>query len=214
MIDGNIVHSTSSAATVFISTGSRPATSVSLLDTSADGMFTMMAGAATSVTSTNRTTPSRILTNRARPRLWVRFERPSPVRYVAVTREPRETPVIAESETSGSRDSAPEAPAPAPKKSQGAQRIELAIDKLPNHELVKPIPVLVESLGDKVFIAEVPGLDISMTGSSMGGVLLELKERIANIYEAYRGSTNLSADKAQQLKMLESYIGKTRRNWF
>ena len=53
-----------------------------------------------------------------------------------------------------------------------------------------------------------------MTGNSMGGVLLELKERIANIYEAYRGSTNLSADKAQQLKILESYIGKTRRNWF
>jgi len=214
MNDGNIVHSTSAAAKVFISTGSRPATSVSLLDTSADGMFTMMAGAATSVTSTNRTTPSQMLTNRARPSLWVRFERPSPVGDVAVTREPRQTPAIAEPEPSGSRDSAPEAPAPVLRKSAGAERIELVIDKLPNHELIKPIPVLVESLGDKVFIAEVPGLDISTTANSMGGVLLELKERIANIYEAHRGSTNLGAEKARQLNVLESYIGKTRRNWF
>jgi len=68
-------------------------------------------------------------------------------------------------------------------------------------------------LGDKVFIAEVPGLDISMTGNSIGAVLLELKDRIANIYEAHRGTTNLSADKARQLNVLESYIGKTRRNW-
>jgi hypothetical protein len=214
MNDGNIVHSTLSAATVFISTGSRPATSRLLLDTSAEGMFTMMAGAATSVTSTNRTAPSQILTNRARASLWVRFERPLPIADVAVTREPRQTPAIVEPEPSGSRDSAPEAPAPAPKKSAGAERIELAIDKLPNHELIKPIPVLVESLGDKVFIAEVPGLDISITGNSMGGVLLQLKERIANMYEGHRSSTNLSADKARELRELESYIGKTRRNWF
>jgi len=59
----------------------------------------------------------------------------------------------------------------------------------------------------------VPGLDISMTGNSMGGVLLELKERIAKIYETHRGSTNLSADKARQFNVLESYIGKARRNW-
>ena len=214
MNDGNILYSTSSAATLFISTGSRPATSVSLLDTSADGMFTMMAGAATSVTSTNRTAPSQILTNRARASLWVRLERPLPVGDVSVTREPGQTPAIAEPEPSDSRDSAPAAPAPTPKKSAGAERIELAIDKLPNHELIKPIPVLVEALGDKVFIAEVPGLDISMTGNSMAGVLLQLKECVANIYEAHRGSTNLSADKAGQLKALESYIGKTRRNWF
>ena len=213
MSDGNIVHSTSSASTVFISTGSRPATSVSLLDTSADGTYTMMTGASTSVTSTNRTAPSQILTNRARPSLWVRLERPSPVGDVAVTRELRQTPAIAEPEPSGSRNSAPEAPTPASKKSAGAERIDLAIDRLPNHELIKPIPVLVESLGDKVFIAEVPGLDISMTGNSIGAVLLELKDRIANIYEAHRGTTNLSADKARQLNVLESYIGKTRRNW-
>jgi len=128
---------------------------------------------------------------------------------VAVTRELRQTRAIAE----GPRNSAPEAPTPAAKKSAGAERIDLAIDRLPNHELIKPIPVLVESLGDKVFIAEVPGLDISMTGNSIGAVLLELKDRIANIYEAHRGSTNLSADKARQLNVLESYIGKTRRNW-
>jgi hypothetical protein len=230
MNDGNIVHSTSSAATVFISTGSRPSTSALLLDTSADGMFTMAAGAATSLTSTNQTASSRILTNRARTSLWVRFEGALPVGDVAVTRGPPQTPAIEEPQPSSSRDSPseapapappetpdpapPETPAPAPKKSAGAERIELAIDKLPNHELIKPIPVLVESLGDKVFIAEVPDLDISITGNSMGGVLLQLKERIASIYEGHRASTNLSAEKARQLKALEAYIGKTRRNWF
>ena len=90
----------------------------------------------------------------------------------------------------------------------------MAIDKLPNHELIKPIPVLIESLGDKVFIAEVPGLDISITGNSMGGVLLQLKEHIANIYEGQRASNNLKPEAARQLKVLETYIGKTRRNWF
>jgi hypothetical protein len=89
----------------------------------------------------------------------------------------------------------------------------LAIDKLPNHELIKPIPVLIESLGDKVFIAEVPGLDISITGDSMGGVLLQLKDHIANIYEGHRANNNLKPESARQLKVLETYIGKTRRNW-
>src|SRR5215471_18508068 len=36
------------------------------------------------------------------------------------------------------------------------EKIELVIDSLPNYAVTKPIPVLVESLGDKVFIAEVP----------------------------------------------------------
>jgi hypothetical protein len=214
MNDGNIVHSTSSAATVLVSTRSRPSTSVLLLDTSADGVFTMAAGAATGVTSTNQTASSRILTNRARRSLWVRFHPALPVAGKVATREPSQTAPIEEADSSGPRDAPPELATPAREKSAGVERIELAIDKLPNHELIKPIPVLVESLGDKVFIAEVPGLDISITGNSMGGVLLQMKEHIANIYEGHRTSNNLKPEGARQLKALETYIGKTRRNWF
>jgi len=129
-------------------------------------------------------------------------------------REPLRTPVVEEKEPSGTRAAQPDANTPATKRSAGVEKIELAIDKLPNHELIKPIPVLIESLGDKVFIAEVPGLEISITGNSMGGVLLQLKEHIANIYEGHRASNNLKQEGARQLKLLEAYIGKTRRNWF
>ena len=215
MSSSAIVHSTSSTATVFVSTGSRPSTGVLLLDTSADGMFTVAAGASTAVTSSNPAASSRILTNRARRSLWLGFQPALPIEGMARTVEPPPVPAIEESEPepSGPPDAPPETEPPAPKKSAGAEKIELAIDKLPNHELIKPIPVLIESLGDKVFIAEVPGLDISITGSSMGGALLQLKEHIANIYEGHRASNNLNPERTRQLRVLETYIGKTRRNW-
>ena len=216
MSDPNIIHSTLSSAKVFVSSASRPTTSRLVPDTSADGAFTMAAGAATALTSTNRTTFSRILTNRARNSLRVSFAAPRPVEGSAVSPEASPAPETEEVTPPGPPNVLPEAdiPAPAPKKSARAEKIELAIDKLPNHELIKPIPVLIESLGDKVFIAEVPGLDISITGNSMGGVLLQLKEHIANIYEGQRASNNLKPEAARQLKVLETYIGKTRRNWF
>jgi len=215
MRDPNIAHSTSSAPKVFVSTASRPSTRLSLLDTGADGAFTVAAAAATAFTTTNRTASSRILTNRARSSSRVRFQSARPVQGGAAPRESSQTPVTEDVTPGGPPNVLPEAdiPAPAPKKSVRAEKIELAIDKLPNHELIKPIPVLIESLGDKVFIAEVPGLDISITGNSMGGVLLQLKEHIGNIYEGYRASNNLKPEATRQLKVLETYIGKTRRNW-
>lgn len=133
-----------------------------------------------------------------------------------MVRRSSQTPALEEAPSNGTLEVPPETAdtsTPAPKKSAEPVKLELAIDKLPNHELIKPIPVLIESLGDKVFIAEVPNLDISITGNSMGGVLLQLKEHIANIYEGHRTSNNLKPESARQLKMLETYIGKTRRNW-
>jgi hypothetical protein len=176
-------------------------------------MFTMTAEVSIALTRSNRMASSRISTDRARRGLWVSFQPALPVEGMAATREPPKTPAIKEAKPSRPPDAAPETDTPAPKKSAGAEKIELAIDKLPNHELIKPIPVLIESLGDKVFIAEVSGLDISITGDSMGGVLLQLKDHIANIYEGHRANNNLKPESARQLKVLETYIGKTRRNW-
>jgi hypothetical protein len=153
--------------------------------------------------------------------MWVRIQSSLPVGGIDVVRTPEkpvmEAPAAEEAARSSARGAAPGAEAqteaPAPKKSAATEKIELAIDKLPNHELIKPIPVLIESLGDRVFIAEVPGLDISITGNSMGGALLQLKEHIAKIYEGHRASSNLNPERTRQRKGLETYIGNTRRNW-
>src|SRR4029077_19339965 len=105
---GNILHSTSSAATVFVSTGTRPSTSVLLLDTSADGMFTMTAEVSTAMTSSNRIATSRILTHRARRSLWVNFQPALPVEGTVVTRESPQTPAIEEAEPGSPPDALPE----------------------------------------------------------------------------------------------------------
>ena len=58
---------------------------------------------------------------------------------------------------------------PAPTKDRHASTsgqgdsIDLIIDKLPRHALVKPIPVTISPLGDRVFIASTPDLDITVT---------------------------------------------------
>jgi hypothetical protein len=94
-----------------------------------------------------------------------------------------------------------------------ASRLELAIDSLPGYELIKPIPVIVEPLGNKVFVAEVPDLDISITGTSVSGVLLQLKDQIVRVYEGLRTKKGLDPERTRQLGKLETYIVK-RRNWF
>jgi hypothetical protein len=230
MTSNNIVYSTSATATIIISTSSLSSMGVLLLDTSADGMLTMTAGVSTVVTSSNGIPSTRISTGLSRPSLRVRFGHGLPIE-AASTRNPPRRPAIEEAEPGNRSNTGPAGPGdgesggpragsaetdtpPPPRKSARAEKIELAIDKLPNHELIKPIPVLIESLGDKVFIAEALDLEISITGSSMGGVLLQLKEHIANIYEGHRASNNLKPEAARQLKAMEGYIGRTRRNWF
>jgi hypothetical protein len=94
------------------------------------------------------------------------------------------------------------------------ERIELAIDSLQNYELLKPIPVLVESLGDKVFVAEAPDLNISTTGNSVGAAFLLLKEQILSTYEGNRSKRVSDSDRARQLGIFETYIGRPRRHWF
>jgi hypothetical protein len=220
----NVIHSTRSMATVSIATLARRAL---LLDTRADATFTMADTASTAVTSSNRIGSSRTSSNRARPWLWLRAQSAASIDEIMVTpptpykpaidgANARETPQIAAAVQRPEPGADPDATpvADTPKKSSGAEKIELAIDTLPNYELVKPIPVSIESLGDKIFVAEVPGMDISITGTSVGGVLLQLKEHITSLYEGHRLKKNLDAERTRQLKMLETYIGKARRNWF
>jgi len=95
-----------------------------------------------------------------------------------------------------------------------AEKIELAIDSLQNYEVIKPIPVLIESLGDKVFVAEAPDLNLSTSGNSVGAAFLMLKEQIAATYEGYRSKKGLDSERTRQLAVMDRYIGKTKRHWF
>jgi hypothetical protein len=92
--------------------------------------------------------------------------------------------------------------APAP--GQG-DSIELIIDKLPRHALVKPIPVTISPLGDRVFIASTPDLDITVTGNSLSDALLLLKQQLESTYEGLRGKAT-SREEERQLKRLREFI--------
>ena len=93
------------------------------------------------------------------------------------------------------------------------ERVELAIDSLQNYELLKPIKVVVESLGDRVFVAEAPDLNVSTTGNSIGDALILLKDQISNMYEDQTRKKNLDGERSRQFKVFETYIGRPRRNW-
>ena len=99
-------------------------------------------------------------------------------------------------------------------KAAAIEKIELAIDSLQDYDLIKPIPVLIESLGDKVFVAEAPDLNLSTSGNSVGAAFLLLKEQIITTYEGHRSKKGPDPQRGQQLAALEAYIGKPRRHWF
>jgi hypothetical protein len=103
---------------------------------------------------------------------------------------------------------------PAAPKPPRLGKIELAIDSLSNYDLLKPITVLIEPLGDTVFVAEAPDLNLSTTGNSVGAAFLLLKEQVITTYEGYRSRKGTDADRARQVAAFEQYIGKARRHWF
>ena len=85
------------------------------------------------------------------------------------------------------------------------ESIDLIIDKLPRHALVKPIPVTISPLGDRVFIASTPDLDITVTGNSLSDALLLLKQQLESTYESLR-SKGSGREEERQLKRLRDYI--------
>ena len=92
----------------------------------------------------------------------------------------------------------------APKQKDG---INLIIDKLPRHRLVKPVPVSISPLGDRVFIASAPDIDITVTGNSLSEALLLLKQHLESSYDNLRkgGSAN-NKEQERQLQRLRAYI--------
>ncbi len=100
-----------------------------------------------------------------------------------------------------------------PEPTSGTSRVELTIDSLRTYELVKPIPVFVESLGERHYVAEVPDLNITTSASSLSEILIVLKDSVTQTYDKLRIRRSLDPEQARQLKMLEKYIGKSKRGW-
>jgi len=186
-------------------------TGVSMISTGAEATFTTGASATTIMISSNRNAASQWPSGRppaagVQRQVYANFEALTP------TSGSLEGPDIGVQNPSGSVEAA----APVidqPKPPTRTEKVELTIDSLQNYELFKPIRVVVESLGDKVFVAEAPELNVSTTGNSVGGALILLKDHISTVYEGYTSKKNLDAERTRQFKVFETYIGRPRRNW-
>jgi hypothetical protein len=104
-------------------------------------------------------------------------------------------------------DAASEAPRTQGRPAKQGDSIDLIIDKLPRHRLVKPVPVSISPLGDRVFVASAPDLEITVTGNSLSDALLLLKQHLETSYDSLRkgGSAN-NKEQERQLQRLRAYI--------
>jgi hypothetical protein len=139
------------------------ASDVSIINTGAEASFTTSAAATSVIFSSNRNGASQRLTGAAA----IQTAGGATAEPQNAVSDTRDAPEIG-----NRRPASPvETIAPVtdrPKPPSRPDKVELTIDSLQNYELLKPIRVIVESLGDKVFVAEAPDLNVSTTGNSIG----------------------------------------------
>lgn len=218
MRSGYILYASSRTSALLMCSASPTAASTSFQDTSTSGVFTAAVSASSAPITSNLICRSRRQSNGVQRSRW-NFTRPSVT--IAPAPAPASTPAppsrLVSEPPKADSPSPPKADSPsatAAPKSSKTERIALAIDSLNNYELIKPIPVLIESLGDKVFVAESPDLNVSTTGNSVGAAFLLLKEQIITAYEGHRSKKGSDSERARQISDFEQYIGKPRRHWF
>ena len=104
-------------------------------------------------------------------------------------------------------DAATEAPPTQdrPEAPKQGDSIDLIIDKLPRHRLIKPVPVSISPLGDRVFVASAPDIDITVTGNSLSEALLLLKQHLETSYDSLRKRVS-GREQERQLQRLRAYI--------
>jgi hypothetical protein len=73
--------------------------------------------------------------------------------------------------------------------------------------------VVLESFGDKIYTAEAPDLELSASDNTLGDALLLLKDQITTVYEEYRMKKTMNREQSRRFETLQTYIGKTKRNW-
>jgi hypothetical protein len=127
--------------------------------------------------------------------------------------EPAAPETLAANSAFAPKPAAPPANAPPPKPPSAISRVELTIDSLRTYDLSRPIPVVVESLGERNYVAEMPDLNLSVSASNPSEIIITLKDRIAQVYDGLRILKHPDAEQARQLRILETYIVKTRRGW-
>jgi hypothetical protein len=232
-----IISSNTWTPSTLVSSGLHPTTTTSGLNTTAEELVTTVVLASTAMVNLDRTASSRLLSSRARRSLWARVQDSLSVEGMTATRGPPAKPdanamnedgtsdaVNAYAPTDAANAYAPtdaanadglaEAPAASlSKPTSGTSRVELTIDSLRTYELVKPIPVFVEALGERHYVAEVPDMNITTSASSLSEILIVLKDSVTQTYDRLRIRRNLEPEQARQLKMLETYIGKSKRGW-
>jgi hypothetical protein len=223
-----IISSNTRTPSRLVSSGLHPTTTTSGLNTTAEELVTTVVLASTAMVNLDRTASSRLLSTRARRSLWARVQDALSVEGMTATRGPPGRPDanpmkedVAPDAAKGdgpgetaNADGLADAPAASlPEPTSGTSRVELTIDSLRTYELVKPIPVFVESLGERHYVAEVPDLNITTSASSLSEILIVLKDSVTQTYDKLRIRRSLDPEQARQLKMLEKYIGKSKRGW-
>jgi hypothetical protein len=223
-----IISSDTWTPSTLVSSGLHPTTTTSGLNTTAGELVTTVVLASPAMVNLDRTASSRLLSSRARRSLWARVQVALAVEDMTATRGPPAKPdagamiedgasdaVIADTPADAANaDGLGDGPAASlPKPGSGTSRVELTIDSLRTYELVKPIPVFVEALGERHYVAEVADLNITTSASSLSEILIVLKDSVTQTYDRLRIRRNLEPEQARQLKMLETYIGKSKRGW-
>jgi hypothetical protein len=214
-----IISSNTWTPSTLVSSGLHPTTTTSGLNTTAKELITTVALASTAMVNLDRTASSRLLSSRARRSLWARVQDSLSVEGMAATRGRPAKPDATAMKEDGASDAVnadtptDAAEASLAKPISGTSRVELTIDSLRTYELVKPIPVFVEALGERHYVAEVPDLNITTSASSLSEILIVLKDSVTQTYDRLRIRRNLEPEQARQLKMLETYIGKSKRGW-
>ena len=223
-----IIRSSTRTPSTLLSSGLHPITTTSGLNATAEEPFTTVVVASTTKVSLERTAASRLVSTRSRRSLWARVQDALSVEGMAATRDVpgKSYPGAADrdglagaanadgpSDAANADGLADASAASLPEPSSGTSRVELTIDSLRTYELVKPIPVFVESLGERHYVAEVPDLNITTSASSLSEILIVLKDSVTQTYDKLRIRRSLDPEQARQLKTLEKYIGKSKRGW-
>jgi hypothetical protein len=222
----NIVKSSTWTPTERVSSGLNPVTTMTGLSAAAEEPVTTMTTTPTAAVCLDRVAQPCSRGTRARHFLWVRVQPALSVGGMVATRGPAREPLAFAADSGavgdarmgahagGTANNADTEPQAAPPKPPSAiSRVELTIDSLRNYELIRPIPVVVESLGERNYVAEMPDFNISTSASNQSDILITLKDRIAQVYDGLRIKKNLDSEQTRQLKLLETYIGKARRSW-
>ncbi len=210
-----------------ISSGLHSIATITDLRAAAEELVTTALTTSTARVSLDRIAQPPSLSTRPRRLLWARVQPALSTGGLVATRGPARLPfgttpiandvvdgdVVGSDVVDGEVVELPPPAAPAPKPPSAISRLELTIDSLHNYELIRPIPVVVESLGERNFVAEMPDLNVSTTASNPSDILITLKDRITQAYDALRIKKNLDIEQARQLRFLETYIGKSRRSW-